>query len=129
MMASVLESAAVVAALEARGFAVEAQADPPIADALAARAAPNVITLVGRRDHGAPCTVWIDAGGTVRYQRVRLVSEGPTTRVTRGGRRYRVTQETQQTVNAWGRVATAQDVAAVLDALEELTVSVTQKGT
>ena len=128
-MASILESAEVVAALKARGFEVEAQTDSPPADAPQAATAPNIITLVGRRDHGAPCTVWIDAGGTVRYQRVRLESEGPTTRVTHAGRDYRVTQETQQAVNAWGRLDTAQDVATVLDALEELTVSVTQKGT
>lgn len=123
-MTSMLQSPQALAALEERGFAVEAQTDTT-----PAAVAPEVISLMGRRDDGAPRTVWIDAAGMVRYQRVRLVSEGPTALVTRGGRSYRVTQETQQIVNAWGRAETAQDVAAVLDALDELTGSVTEKGT
>lgn len=115
-MSILTDAASLAAILTARGYAVEIERGDSTAGE------PVVLSVTGRLDEGAPRTLWIDGAGTVRLQRVRFLSEESTRRVRRAGRPYRVTSETQQTINAWGKVTSVAELPAVLATLEELTL-------
>lgn len=103
-------------ALEDRGYDVSVE-DGGERNGAAGEDGGGVVS--GSLAEGSPRQVWIDRAGRVRYQVTRLADEG-TTQTARGGRAFKVSQETHKVVNVWVELNTPDDLAAVLDDLEDL---------